>query len=159
MDFFRARNTCLICPVIFSAPEYSIQNMLGVWYVFDERMNNWRYDLDQMLVLSYISASLGFFSCFPTWNERMSELEGISPASHFKDGKTIPERRPSVPRSPLVAFWHPVQSSVFPHYNSQSPSFQCSVTEPISSPSSSLASALSHIPSPSSVLCMPPTCV
>ena len=65
-------------------------------------MNNWRYDLDQMLVLSYISASLGFFSCFPTWNERMSELQGISPTSHFKDEKTIPERRPSVPRSPLL---------------------------------------------------------
>ena len=33
--------------------------------LFDERMNNWRYTLDQMYVLSYISASLEFFSCFP----------------------------------------------------------------------------------------------
>ena len=32
---------------------------------FEERMNNWRYNLDQMYMLSYISASLEFSSCFP----------------------------------------------------------------------------------------------
>lgn len=71
---------------------------------------------------------------------------------HFKDKKNDPREenvcpQATLPFSGLLAS-HPIQR--FPHYIPLTPSFQCLVPAPTPSPSSSLASFLSHIPSPSS---------
>lgn len=104
---------------------------------------------------------LGFSSCFPIRNKGMSELEGYQPNLPILRMRKWSQRGGCLtPGHPSCQWPSDILSNpVFPHCVSLTRSFQHSVPTPIPSLSSSLAVFLSHIPCPSSALCMPPICV
>lgn len=117
--------------------------------MFDKGMNNWKYDLEQMLVLSYISTSFGILFLLP-------RVEGENVRAR-RDPPNLPivRMRKCSQRGECLSPGHlPFSGFVMshpmlcpPHCISLTP-FQCPVLAPIPIPSSSLASFLPTSPLP-----------
>lgn len=119
--------------VFFPAPYYSGQNMLDVWYMFDKGMNNWKYDLEQMLALSYISTSFGILFLLPHVEGENVRARRDPPNLSMVRMRKCSQRGECL--SPviflLVALWRPSLCCVLPTvFSNSSFSVSCSCTYP-----------------------------